>query len=538
MNSRKEIPVLLLTGYLGSGKTTLLNKILANQKGIKFAVIVNDIGEVNIDAALIEQGGVVGKKDDSLVALQNGCICCTLKMDLVEQLKEIVDMQKFDYIVIEASGICEPAPIAQTICSIPTLGPQYIKNGVLRLDSIVTVVDALRMKDEFAGGDDLMKDNIDEEDLASLVIQQIEFCNIILLNKAAEVEPKDLDKLKHIIKAIQPKAEIFECNYGDVDLDKIVNTRKFDWETVATSAGWIQEIEAERNEDHHKHDDHDDDDHDDEHEHHHHDHDDEHEHEEHEHHHHDHDHHHHHHHDDEGEAEEYGIGTFVYYSRKPFDLGLFDDFVYSFTKNRRFQLERIAFPLSFTQDGTETKIESKDWKFTPLFTKGGVYTLIFDNLKAISAEKDTAVKHVVVENVYLSRDRVKQYVFDRLRGRWFLTAINEHAMADNVNSDFYRFYHRFSRSLQFQLAHIADPFAFKTYDSDNFQTIEGVLDAAQWPDYRPELPKGTVTNINYGQAYGNARRRVLMICSQSGGMGCSLVFVRKGSTWMLESLEN
>lgn len=294
MNSRKEIPVLLLTGYLGSGKTTLLNKILANQKGIKFAVIVNDIGEVNIDAALIEQGGVVGKKDDSLVALQNGCICCTLKMDLVEQLKEIVDMQKFDYIVIEASGICEPAPIAQTICSIPTLGPQYVKNGVLKLDSIVTVVDALRMKDEFAGGDDLMKDNIDEEDLASLVIQQIEFCNIILLNKAAEVEPKDLDKLKHIIKAIQPKAEIFECNYGDVDLDKIVNTRKFDWETVATSAGWIQEIEAERNEDHHDHHDHD---------------------------------HHHHHHDDEGEAEEYGIGTFVYYSRKPFDLGLFDDFV-------------------------------------------------------------------------------------------------------------------------------------------------------------------------------------------------------------------
>ena len=322
MNSRKEIPVLLLTGYLGSGKTTLLNKILANQKGIKFAVIVNDIGEVNIDAALIEQGGVVGKKDDSLVALQNGCICCTLKMDLVEQLKEIVDMQKFDYIVIEASGICEPAPIAQTICSIPTLGPQYVKNGVLRLDSIVTVVDALRMKDEFAGGDDLMKDNIDEEDLASLVIQQIEFCNIILLNKAAEVEPKDLDKLKHIIKAIQPKAEIFECNYGDVDLDKIVDTRKFDWETVATSAGWIQEIEAERNDDHHEHDDDDDEyeheEHEHEHEHHHHDHD------------HDHDHHHHHHHhdhDDEGEAEEYGIGTFVYYNRKPFDLGLFDDFV-------------------------------------------------------------------------------------------------------------------------------------------------------------------------------------------------------------------
>ena len=323
----REIPVLLLTGYLGSGKTTLVNRILSNKKGIKFAVIVNDIGEVNIDADLIQKGGVVGTTDDSLVPLQNGCICCTLKMDLVAQLNDLCRSGKFDYIVIEASGICEPAPIAQTICSIPTLGPQYVKNGVLRLDSIVTVVDALRMKDEFAGGDDLMKDNIDEEDLASLVIQQIEFCNIILLNKAAEVEPKDLDKLKHIIKAIQPKAEIFECNYGDVDLDKIVNTRKFDWETVATSAGWIQEIEAERNEDHHDHDDHDDDDHDDEHEHHHHDHDDEHEHDEHEHHHHDHDHHHHHHHDDEGEAEEYGIGTFVYYSRKPFDLGLFDDFV-------------------------------------------------------------------------------------------------------------------------------------------------------------------------------------------------------------------
>ena len=321
--TKKEIPVLLLTGYLGSGKTTLLNKILANKKGIKFAVIVNDIGEVNIDAALIEKGGVVGQKDDSLVSLQNGCICCTLKMDLVEQLKEIVDMQRFDYIVIEASGICEPAPIAQTISSIPSLGPQYIENGIVRLDSIVTVVDALRMKDEFANGSDLMKQNLDEEDLASLVIQQIEFCNIILLNKAAEVEPKELDHLKQIIRAIQPKAEIYECNYGDVDLDLIVNTHKFDFEQVASSAGWIQEIEAERNEEHeeeeeHEHHHHHDDD-DDEHEHHHHDHD-------------EHEHHHHHHHDHEhelegGEVEEYGIGTFVYYRRKPFDLGLFDEFV-------------------------------------------------------------------------------------------------------------------------------------------------------------------------------------------------------------------
>lgn len=304
MNAKKEVPVLLLTGYLGSGKTTLLNKILANEKGIKFAVIVNDIGEVNIDAALIEKGGVVGQKDDSLVSLQNGCICCTLKMDLVEQLKEIVDMKRFDYIVIEASGICEPAPIAQTICSIPSLGPQYIENGILRLDSIVTVVDALRMKDEFSNGSDLMKKNMDEEDLASLVIQQIEFCNIILLNKAAEVEPKELEHLKQIIRAIQPKAEIFECNYGDVDLNLIVNTKKFDWETVATSAGWIQEIESERNEEHEE------DDVEEAHEHHHH------------HHHHDHDHDH-----KGGEVEEYGIGTFVYYRRKPFDLGLFDDFV-------------------------------------------------------------------------------------------------------------------------------------------------------------------------------------------------------------------
>lgn len=327
--NNKEVPVLLLTGYLGSGKTTLLNKILANKKGIKFAVIVNDIGEVNIDAALIEKGGVVGQKDDSLVSLQNGCICCTLKMDLVEQLKEIVDMKRFDYIVIEASGICEPAPIAQTICSIPSLGPQYIKNGILRLDSIVTVVDALRMKDEFANGSDLMKPNLDEEDLASLVIQQMEFCNIILLNKAADVEPKELEHLKQIIRAIQPKAEIFECNYGDVDLDLIVNTHKFDWQTVATSAGWIQEIESERNgeeeHEHHHHHDEDDDEHhhhdedDDGHEHHHHDHKD-----------HEHGHHHHHDHDHDhegGEVEEYGIGTFVYYRRKAFDLGLFDEFV-------------------------------------------------------------------------------------------------------------------------------------------------------------------------------------------------------------------
>ncbi len=307
-----NVPVLLLTGYLGSGKTTLLNRILQNQKGIKFAVIVNDIGEVNIDADLIEKGGVVGQQDDSLVALQNGCICCTLKMDLVKQLQEILAMHRFDYIVIEASGICEPGPIAQTIVSIPSLGPEYIKDGYLQLDSIVTVVDALRMRDEFQRGHDLLRQNIDEEDIENLVIQQIEFCNTILLNKASEVSKEELGEVRQIIRTIQPKADIIECDYCDVDLDRLIHTEKFNFDEVATSAAWIQEIEG-----HHD----DDDDDDDEHEHHHHDHDHDHEHE------HEHHHHHHHHHHDEGEAEEYGIGTFVYYARRPLNLGLFDEFV-------------------------------------------------------------------------------------------------------------------------------------------------------------------------------------------------------------------
>src|SRR3712207_1040311 len=240
--TQKELPVLLLTGYLGSGKTTLLNRILTNERGIKFAVIVNDIGEVNIDARLIEQGGVVGQKDDSLVALQNGCICCTLKMDLVEQLHEITSLQKFDYIVIEASGICEPAPIAQTICSIPTITPQSMLHNIPTLDSIVTVVDALRLKDEFEGGNDLLRTNLEEDDIENLVIQQIEFCNIILLNKASEVSPKELGRIREILRAIQPKAEIIPCNYCDIDLDLLINTHLFDFEKVATSATWIDAI--------------------------------------------------------------------------------------------------------------------------------------------------------------------------------------------------------------------------------------------------------------------------------------------------------
>jgi len=321
------IPVLLLTGYLGSGKTTLLNRILSNRRGIKFAVIVNDLGEVNIDADLIEKGGVVGKKDDNLVALQNGCICCTLKMDLIEQLRDITSQHRFDYIVIEASGICEPEPIAQTICSIPTMGPEYVKDGVPVVDSIVTVVDALRMKDEFGSGKNLLKPGLAEDDIENLVIQQIEFCNIILLNKASEVEPAELGRIREIIRAIQPKAEIIDCDYCDVDFDKILNTRMFDFDRVATSAAWIDAIEGhhDEEEEEHEHHHHDNDD-DDEHEHHHDDDDDEHEHhhhDEHEHHH----HHHHHHHDDEGEAEEYGISTFVYYRREPMNISRFDEFV-------------------------------------------------------------------------------------------------------------------------------------------------------------------------------------------------------------------
>ena len=298
------IPVLLLTGYLGSGKTTLLNRILTNRRGIKFAVIVNDLGEVNIDADLIEKGGVVNQKDADLVALQNGCICCTLKMDLVEQLRDITSQNRFDYIVIEASGICEPAPIAQTICSIPTLGMKNMADAIPVLDSIVTVVDALRMKDEFGSGKDLLRPGLAEEDLENLVIQQIEFCNIILLNKASEVSPDELGRIRQIIRAIQPKAEIIDCDYCDIDLDKILHTGMFDFDRVATSAAWIDAIEGHHDED----DDDDDDDEHDEDEHHHH-------------------HHHHHHHDDEGEAEEYGISTFVYYRREPFDLGRFDHFV-------------------------------------------------------------------------------------------------------------------------------------------------------------------------------------------------------------------
>ena len=298
--SKKEIPVLLLTGYLGSGKTTLLNRILSNRRGIRFAVIVNDIGEVNIDATLIQQGGVVNQSDDSLVALQNGCICCTLKSDLVNQLRDIANAERFDYIVIEASGICEPEPIAQTLISIPTMAEGF--NVMPRLDCIVTVVDTLRMRDEFDAGQLLIRPGIDDEDIENLVVQQIEFCNIVLLNKAAEVSPEELGRTRQIVRTLQPKAEIIECNYGDVDFDRILNTNLFDFDDVATSATWIQEVESGADTHHHDPDEH------------HHD-PDEHHHE------------HHHDHDEEGEAEEYGIGTYVYFRRRAFDLRAFDNWV-------------------------------------------------------------------------------------------------------------------------------------------------------------------------------------------------------------------
>jgi G3E family GTPase len=313
--SRTITPVLLLTGYLGSGKTTLLNKILANKRGIRFAVVVNDIGEVNIDETLIRKEGIVGgTNSDDLVALQNGCICCTLKTDLIKQLAELTAMHMFDYIVIEASGICEPAPIAQTICAMETMRI----NDLPSLDCIVTVVDALRMASEFGCGESLQKSDLDEEDIENLLIEQIEFCNIILLNKISEVSADEAAHIKAIIRAIQPKAEIIECDYAEVDMDKLINTHMFDFEEVATSATWVKELEGNADDDDHDHHHHDDDDDDDD------DHDEHHHHE----HHHDHEHHHHHDHDhEEGEAEEYGIGTFVYFRREPLNFEKFDRFL-------------------------------------------------------------------------------------------------------------------------------------------------------------------------------------------------------------------
>ena len=321
MHQFDNIPVLLLTGYLGSGKTTLLNRILTNRRGIRFAVIVNDIGEVNIDAELIQKGGIVAQQDDSLVALQNGCICCSLKMDLVEQLRDLCAAKTFDYIVIEASGICEPAPIAQTICSYSSLSP-IANSPSPKLDAVVTVVDALRLRDEFISQlSSLNSQLLPSDDLASLVVEQIEFCNLILLNKVSEVSAEEREHIRAILRAIQPKAKIIDCDYCDVPFSEILDTELFDFDEVATSATWIQKVEGDVEEEHHHHD-HDHHEHGECHDPHCHCHE--------HHHHHDHEcddphcccHHHHHNHGDE-----YGITTFVYYRRRPFDLARFDEFV-------------------------------------------------------------------------------------------------------------------------------------------------------------------------------------------------------------------
>lgn len=324
----KRIPVSLLTGYLGAGKTTVLNHILSNQEGYKVAVIVNDIGEVNIDASLIAKGGAVTQKDDNLVPLSNGCICCTLKVDLMKQIIELARSKRFDYILIEASGICEPGPIAGSICMLDGSDPNAQLPAVAYLDSITTVVDAKRMADEFGSGASLMQDDLDEEDIENLLIQQIEYCTTIVLNKIDDVNEKEKADVLEVIKALQPDAKIIETNYGKVDVKEVLSTDNFDYRKIIQSAGWVKamELEGENSEDldhdeheHHDHDEHHEHDH--EHEHHeHHDHD---EHEGHGHH-----HHHHHHHHDEGEAEEYGISTFVYQNVKPFEKAKFEEFVF------------------------------------------------------------------------------------------------------------------------------------------------------------------------------------------------------------------
>ena len=335
--AKAKTPITLLCGYLGAGKTTLLNKVLNNQEGYRVAVIVNDIGEINVDASLIAKGGNITDTSD-IVPLTNGCICCTLKSQMVTDIEKLISKGLYDYILIEASGVCEPMPIAQEL--------ELIKNGVL--DNVVGVVDAARLVDEFASGESLLnKEAIDEEDIESLLVQQIEFCSTLVINKTDLVTPEELKKVRMVVDALHPGAKVIETSQGDVPVSEILNTHSFDFDAVYESAGWCQALskegslgdEDDENAPDHEHHHHEED----EHEHHHHDEDeDEHEHhhdhdEEHEHHHEDHDHHHHHHHHEhrhEGESEdEYGIGTFIYYRRTPFDREKLRDYVPSWPKN-------------------------------------------------------------------------------------------------------------------------------------------------------------------------------------------------------------
>ncbi len=276
------VKIALITGYLGAGKTTLLNKILGNERGVRAAVIVNDIGEVNIDADLIEKTGAVTQVDDTLVPLTNGCICCTLADDLARQLTDIAESGKFDHIIIEASGICEPIPIAYTIDNFCKQEAARGRNIVL--DNIIAVVDCARMFDEFAGGNDLLVENIDEDDLEALLIQQIEFCTTLVLNKVVLVTPEQVSELKAIVRGLQKDAKIIEASQGDVNIDELLDTGRFDFDEAYESAAWMEAME-----------------HPEEHE--------------------------------DPEVLEYDITTFVYLRRRPFSLDKLKSFVQTWSDN-------------------------------------------------------------------------------------------------------------------------------------------------------------------------------------------------------------
>ena len=394
--SEKIVPITLLTGYLGAGKTTLMNHVLNNQQGYKVAVIVNDIGEVNIDADLIAKGGYVQEEDSSLVPLSNGCICCTLKVDLMQQIVDLIKTGKFDYILIEASGICEPLPIAQTITALAEDAEQYGLPKICRLDNLVTVVDSMRLRDEFNCGDNLVKEDIDDEDIENLLIQQIEFCNKIVLNKVDGLSTDELNKVRAIIRELQPKAEIIETNYSKVDVSKILDTNSFNFEEASMSAGWIAELNSSENEhdedEHEHHNDLEDDDDDDEHEHDHHDHDDDDDHEEHEHHHH---HHHHNHNHDEGEAEEYGIGTFVYYRRAPFYKDKFEVFAQNMPRN----IIRCKGVLWFEDEPESSYIFEQSGKQVQAFCAG----------QWVASFTPEEQKQIVAQNPAILKDWDEQY---------------------------------------------------------------------------------------------------------------------------------